>query len=41
MLNIERTQEWIANGAQASDRVKHLIKMHQEIAKQEQATTDK
>lgn len=29
-LNFERIQQWIANGAQASDRVKHLIKIHQE-----------
>ena len=32
-LNMERAQHWIANGAQPSDRVKHLIKVH----KQEQA----
>lgn len=27
-LNIERTEHWLKNGAQASDRVKHLIKLH-------------
>ena len=32
-LNIERAKHWIANGAQPSDRVKHLIKMHSEVAK--------
>ena len=32
-LNVERANEWIAKGAQASDRVKHLIKMHKELAK--------
>jgi small subunit ribosomal protein S16 len=26
-LNSERAQHWIANGAQPSDRVKHLIKL--------------
>lgn len=33
-LDIERLQYWIANGAQPSDRVKHLIKVHQEAAAQ-------
>lgn len=33
-LNIERVQYWIANGAQASDRVKSLIKAHKETASQ-------
>jgi len=33
-LNIERVNYWIANGAQASDRVKTLIKTQQENAKQ-------
>ncbi len=37
-LNIERAKHWIANGAQPSDRVKHLIKMHSETAKE---ATDK
>lgn len=27
-LDIERAQHWITNGAQPSDRVKHLIKLH-------------
>jgi len=31
-LNVERIQQWIAKGAQPSDRVKHLIKVHQETA---------
>ncbi len=30
-LNIERIQEWIKKGAQASDRVKHLISIHSEV----------
>ncbi len=34
-LNVERLNEWIAKGAQASDRVKHLIKMHAATAKTE------
>lgn len=29
-LNMERAEQWIAKGAQASDRVKHLIKVHKE-----------
>ena len=39
MLDLERAHQWIANGAQASDRVKHLIqlKTKQEAAPQ---TTD-
>lgn len=31
-LSIERIQEWIKKGAQASDRVKHLISIHSEVA---------
>ena len=31
-LEIERIQEWIKKGAQASDRVKHLISIHSEAA---------
>ena len=27
-FDVKRAEEWIAKGAQASDRVKHLIKMH-------------
>ena len=33
-INIERVKHWIANGAQPSDRVKHLIKVHNETAGQ-------
>lgn len=33
-LDAERIEHWIANGAQASDRVKHLIKVHKETAAQ-------
>lgn len=29
VLDLARTKEWIAKGAQASDRVKNLIKMHE------------
>jgi small subunit ribosomal protein S16 len=36
-FNLERAQEWIAKGAQPSDRVKHLIKLQQEAAKQASA----
>lgn len=32
-LDMERVQHWIATGAQPSDRVKHLIKVHNETAK--------
>lgn len=40
MLNAERAQEWIAKGAQPSDRVLHLLKMHKEMsAKEQNATT--
>lgn len=31
-LNLERAKEWIAKGAQPSDRVKNLMKTHQEAA---------
>lgn len=31
-LDLERAQYWIANGAQPSDRVKHLIKVQTEAA---------
>ena len=34
MLDIERAQYWINNGAQPSDRVKHLMKIHKEAAAQ-------
>lgn len=33
-LDIERLQHWVDNGAQPSDRVKHLIKLHKEAATQ-------
>lgn len=33
-LNLERAQHWIGNGAQPSDRVKHLIKVHKDTAAQ-------
>jgi small subunit ribosomal protein S16 len=36
-LDTERTQHWIASGAQASDRVKHLIKLHKEATEKEAA----
>lgn len=32
-LDVERAEQWIAKGAQASDRVKNLIKSHKEAAK--------
>lgn len=35
-MDLPRIQDWIAKGAQASDRVKHLIKLHQVAASQEQ-----
>jgi small subunit ribosomal protein S16 len=38
-LNIERIQEWIAKGAQASDRVKYLIKTHQSTTAAENSDT--
>lgn len=31
-LDMERVQHWIKNGAQPSDRVKNLIKVHQKTA---------
>ena len=31
-INMERAQHWIGNGAQASDRVKYLIKSYQKVA---------
>lgn len=33
-LNTERLQHWIASGAQASDRVKHLVTVHSKTAEQ-------
>lgn len=38
-FNVERAQEWIAKGAQPSDRVKHLMKMHKKMAQQEASDT--
>lgn len=32
IFDAERLQHWIANGAQPSDRVKHLIKIHKKTA---------
>ena len=38
-LDVERTQHWIAQGAQASDRVKYLIKLQKKAsAAQDQAS---
>ena len=31
-IDIERVQHWVANGAQPSDRVKYLMKMHKKSA---------
>lgn len=31
-IDIERIQQWVAKGAQPSDRVKYLMKSHQKIA---------
>ena len=31
-LDVARAEYWISKGAQASDRVKHLIKIHQTAA---------
>ena len=33
-MDAERIQHWIKNGAQPSDRVKHLISVHQKTATQ-------
>lgn len=35
-MNFERIQEWINKGAQPSDRVKHLIKIHKETSKEKE-----
>jgi small subunit ribosomal protein S16 len=38
-LDLERAQHWLDKGAQASDRVKHLMKVHKEaVANQAQAS---
>jgi small subunit ribosomal protein S16 len=33
-LDLARIQEWVGKGAQPSDRVKHLIKLHKAAAAQ-------
>lgn len=33
VIDIDRLEHWVNHGAQPSDRVKHLIKMHKEVAK--------
>ncbi len=33
-LDLDRIQDWVGKGAQPSDRVKHLIKVHKETAAQ-------
>lgn len=37
-LDLERVQHWIANGAQPSDRVQHLIKLQQAAGEQSAST---
>lgn len=32
-LDLDRLNDWVSKGAQASDRVKYLIKMHSELSK--------
>lgn len=39
-LDMPRAQHWIAKGAQASDRVKHLLKTYKEAADKSSTTTD-
>lgn len=39
-INMERVQHWITHGAKASDRVKHLIKVHKKTAALVQPTAD-
>lgn len=39
-IDIERIQQWVAKGAQPSDRVIHLMKVHKETADQAK-TADK
>lgn len=36
-LNIERAEYWVSKGAQPSDRVKYLIKIHKDKANNVQA----
>lgn len=35
-FNLERAEYWLKKGAQASDRVKHLIKVHKKSSTAEQ-----
>ncbi len=37
-LDIERVQYWISTGAQASDRVKYLVKNHKEMTTEAETT---
>jgi small subunit ribosomal protein S16 len=37
-LDLARAEHWISKGAQASDRVKHLIKLQKEAPAKEQAS---
>ena len=39
-IDVERIKQWIANGAQPSDRVKHLMKVHQETASQASSSAE-
>lgn len=38
VINLERIQQWVSQGAQPSDRVKHLIKVHKAAAEAQPAT---
>ena len=38
VMNLERIQQWVSQGAQPSDRVKHLIKVHKAAADAQPAT---
>ncbi len=37
-LDTERLQHWLSNGAQPSDRVKHLVGVHKKAAQAEKAS---
>ena len=37
-INVERIEQWVKNGAQPSDRVKHLVKVHKATAQTEKAS---
>lgn len=39
-IDVERIQQWVAKGAQPSDRVKHLMKVHKETAVQADTTVN-